>query len=196
MTDQRSPDDGGFTLVEALVSVLVFGLLATGCVAMLATSVQTRGRLSGAEENLRRLEVARALLSSDMAQLLPPAIGSGSQTNFTGQGAGVVADRRLAFTRGAGSPDAGATSILQVEYLIDGRRRLLRRTRAQGEGAETLQERVLFPDASNVRFQFNDGLRWRDDWSAGILAAPAAVAILVDLPRYGEVRFSAYAGSS
>jgi type II secretion system protein J len=209
MTIPRGSSESGFTLVEALVSVFVFGLLAVGCVGMLATSVQTRGRLTAAEDDLRHIEVARALLSADMAQLLPAAPGEGvtARNAFIGQGAGVVTGRRIAFTRTVGeagiSPSAGAqqpglsgTSAIDVEYRIDGQGRLIRRIHSRGAGPDAVQDRILFRHAGEARFEFNDGLRWRQDWAANVVARPAAVAIVIDLPRYGSIRLSAFAGTT
>ncbi|HRO03442.1 MAG TPA: prepilin-type N-terminal cleavage/methylation domain-containing protein, partial [Terricaulis sp.] len=66
----RAANDSGFTLVEALVSLLVFSLIASGCVAMLMQSVESQRRLGAAHETLRELQTTRALLANDLAQLV------------------------------------------------------------------------------------------------------------------------------
>ena len=51
--------EAGFTLVEALVSLFVFALVAGGCVAMLGQTVEAQGRVGDAQQELRVEAVAR-----------------------------------------------------------------------------------------------------------------------------------------
>jgi general secretion pathway protein J len=123
--------EAGFTLIEALVSLFVFALVAGGCVAMLGQTVQTQDRVGDAQEELRALQSARALLVADIAQLAPRLIrNDGNQGRpFIGVG-GVEPDIR--FVRGAGevgADDQLSTSLVAVEYLLDEDKRLVRRTR-------------------------------------------------------------------
>jgi len=55
---------------------------------------------------------------------------------------------------------------------------------------------VLFAEASAAHFEFFDGAQWTEQWliGPGGGAAPRAVALIVDLPRYGEVRIEAIVG--
>jgi general secretion pathway protein J len=198
MTGKRARE-AGFTLVEAMVSLFVFALLSTGCVAMLSQSVGAQGRVSEADGAMRGLQAARSILAADLAQVSPGSIGPNGSTPmaFDGEGAGVQGGRHLRFVRSAGDPDpaaAFATSLVSVEYLIDGAGRLVRRTRPYGGGQAEVSERVLLEGASDVRFQFADGAAWRDDWRTPDGSPPRAVAVLVSVPRYGELRISAFVG--
>jgi general secretion pathway protein J len=193
----------GFTLVEAMVSLFVFALLATGCVAMLMQSVDTQKRIGTAEDSLRELQTARALLASDVAQLVPQGVPGqgGGATGFEGLGTGVETDRHMTLVRGVGEADPAATlatSQIAVEYRIDDQGRLVRRTSTAmlpgPQARAQVRERLLLEGAQDVRFQFYDGLNWRDDWLSASGAAPRAVAILATLPRYGDVRVSAFVG--
>jgi general secretion pathway protein J len=188
--------EAGFTLVEAMVSLFVFALLATGCVAMLAQSVSAQGRISEAEQAMRGLQAARAMLASDLAQVAPgPPVQYGDERSaFDGVGAGVASERHIRFMRGVGSPDPlapFATSLARVEYFVDQQGRLVRRAvQANGDASD----RLVLAGASDVRFEFNDGLAWVQEWRTPNGAPPRAVAILADTPRYGTVRLSAYVG--
>ena len=190
--------EAGFTLVEALVSLFVFALVAGGCVAMLGQTVQAQGRIGDTQEELRLVQSARALLVADMIQLTPCIIrNDGDQGRaFIGVG-GVQPDIRFVRAAGeSGADDQLSTSLVAVEYTLDAEGRLVRRTRnVLDPGAEPdVRERTLLPGAQDVRFEFHDGSGWREDWSSAGLLIPRAVAIVATLPRYGRVRLQALTG--
>jgi len=190
--------EAGFTLVEALVSLFVFALVAGGCVAMLGQTVQAQGRIGDAQEELRVVQSARALLVADMTQLTPRIIrNDGDQGRvFIGVG-GVQPDIRFVRAAGeSGADDQLSTSLVAVEYTLDAEGRLVRRTRnVLDPGAEPdVRERTLLTGAQDVRFEFHDGSGWREDWSSAGLLIPRAVAIVATLPRYGRVRLQALTG--
>ena len=190
--------EAGFTLVEALVSLFVFALVASGCVAMLGQTVQAQDRVGDAQEELRALQSARALLVADIAQLAPRLIrDDGNQgRSFSGVG-GAAPDIR--FVRGAGevgAEDQLSTSLVAVEYALDQEKRLVRRTRnvLDPSGQPEFREQKLLSGAQDIRFEFHDGADWREDWSSAGLSIPRAVAIIATLPRYGRVRLQALTG--
>ncbi|MGE0597326.1 MAG: type II secretion system minor pseudopilin GspJ [Hyphomonadaceae bacterium] len=193
----RPTADAGFTLVEAMVSLFVFGLIAAGCVSMLMQSVTSQQRVAEAHEGLRELQTARALLAADLAQVAirPTRDAEGAQRpSFIG-GAGATG---LAFVRAAAEPDAergGDTSLLYVEYLIeDGR--VLRRSRSYLDATvdTPIGERVVLEAAGDAHFVFNDGARWIEEWGAQGGQPPRAVALIAETPRYGAVRLEALVG--
>jgi general secretion pathway protein J len=193
--------DAGFTLAEALVSLFVFGLIASGCVAMLMQAVESQRRIGEAEASLRQLQTARALLEGDLTQIVARSVRTADNARapvFIGGDAAAP----LAFVRAAAEPDpatGAATSLVHVQYLIrDGR--LVRRSRAQLDAiAQTPEsERVLIDGGRNVRFAFFDGRTWRDQWIATGEGQPLprAVALSAELPRYGEVRMETLVGAA
>ncbi len=191
-----APRNGGFTLVEALVSLFVFSLLASGCVAMLMQSVASQRRVDQAHLALRELQTARALLASDLAQVVPRDVREreGRRPRFIGGDA----DMALGFVRASAEPDGagGAVSMLTlVEYrVVDDR--VVRATRAELDTPGAMNERVILSGLAMARFEFFDGAQWRQQWitSASSGAPPRAVALVVETPRYGEVRIEALVG--
>jgi len=184
--------DAGFTLVEALVSLLVFGLIASGAVLMLAQGVATHARVGAAQAALRDVQNARALLAADLMQYAPREIAApeGVRPRFIGG----ESDLPLAFVRAAAGGEAGATSAALVEYVFrDGV--VLRRTRDLATHAIT-GERVVISQTPVARFEFFDGVLWRDQWIVGAQGAapPRAVALVFASQRYGEVRVEALVG--
>jgi general secretion pathway protein J len=190
----RVHSDAGFTLVEALVSLFVFGLIASGCVMLLMQGVESQRRVSEAHAALRELQTARALLSSDLAQLAARKMrmpDNAYAPAFLGGG-----EAGLAFVRASAEADperAALTALTHVAYVVDGDR-LVRRSRRDLDplagGAAT--DRIVFAHAEDVRFEFFDGAQWRTNWGEG--APPRAVALLAKIPRYGEVRIEAATG--
>jgi general secretion pathway protein J len=193
MTARVHPE-AGFTLVEALVSLFVFGLIASGCVLLLMQGVESQRRVSEAHAALRELQTARALLSSDLAQLASRKMrmpDNAYAPAFLGGG-----EASLAFVRASAEADAeraAITALTHVAYVVDGDR-LIRRSRRDLDplagGAGT--DRIVFAHAEDASFEFFDGARWRTNWGEG--AAPRAVALLAKVPRYGEVRIEAATG--
>jgi general secretion pathway protein J len=192
--------DAGFSLVEALVSLFVFGIISAGCVAMLMQSANTQSRVATAHASMRELETARALLSADLAQIVGRGVreaDSSQRPRFIGGDADVA----LAFVRAAAEPgpEGGAfTSLAVVEYAFE-ENSIVRRSRAYLDATEETPEisRVMFADARDARFEFFDGVIWRTEWlsGAGGQAMPRAVALVATLPRYGEIRIEALTGA-
>lgn len=192
MTHQPT-SESGFTLVEALVSLFIFALIASGAVMMLAQGVATQGRVAEAQTALREVQNVRALLTGDLMQYAPREIvePEGVRPRLIGGDA----DLPLAFVRAAAAADDNAqTRLALVEYVFrDGA--VVRRTR-DVNAARAMRERVVIANAGAARFEFFDGAVWRPQWlvaSQGA-AAPRAVALVFTSPRYGEVRIEALVG--
>jgi type II secretion system protein J len=190
--------DSGFTLVEALVSLFVFSLIASGSVLMLMQSVDTQNRVGEAQAGLRELQNVRALLSADLSQYVSREVreADGIRPRMIGGDA----DMPLAFVRASAESDPGGgaqTRLALVEYdFEDGK--IVRRSRSRldaGADAE-MSERVIVAEAGEPRFEFYDGVTWRQQWLVGTAGAapPRAVALVFDSRRYGEVRIEALVG--
>lgn len=190
--------EAGFTLVEALVSLFIFALVAGGGVLLLSQSLLAQADVEDAQDGLRELQSARALLASDLAQIAPRAPRDPARLPVAFHAAS-GARPEMSFVRAQaepGSEDDISTSLVVVSYAIDEAGRLIRSTRAAidpGSNAVT-RGRIVLSSAGDVRFLFHDGLGWRDDWAASATNVPAAVAIEVTLPRYGKVRLQALTG--
>lgn len=195
----RAHADSGFTLVEALISLFVFSLVAAGSVLMLMQSVDTQNRVGEAQAALTEVQAARATLSADLAQYVPREIRE-ANGSVRPRLIGGDADMPLAFVRAGAEPDperGAVTTLALVEYrFVDGQ--IVRRSRQQLEAGEqaVMAERVIVADAGAPRFEFYDGAAWRQEWLVGARSAspPRAVALVFTSRRYGEVRIEALVG--
>lgn len=190
--------DAGFTLVEALVSLFIFALVAGGGVLLLSQTLYAQADVEEAQDGLRELQSARALLASDLAQITPRATRDPNRPPFAFHAIG-GARPVMSFVRAQGDPgskDQISSSLVVVSYGLDEAGNLIRSTRTAidpGSNAVT-QDRTILTSAGEAAFMFHDGLGWRADWPPSMSAIPRAVAIDITLPRYGRVRLQALTG--
>lgn len=173
----------GFTLVELVVALFIFGLLAAASVALLSFSVRAQ---ASAGERLDRIAAERrlsALLSSDLGQALPRVVRDTSGaparafTGTSGNNSGVV----LGYVRGGWTnPDeAPRSSIQRVEIALD-RGRLERQAFAMTDGAPAGAPTLLADKVERVRLRYRDDGDWQSDWSVpSRQALPRAVELII-----------------
>lgn len=156
----------GFTLVELMVALLIFGLLSASGVALLSFSVDTRAATSERIDALSAVLRTRSLLTSDLAQATPRLYrredGSVSQA-FRGSEDDVL----LALVRRGWANDDGAprASLQRVEYrLNDGR--LERISYPHVDGSRTGTASVLLAGVRSVTLRYRIDGEWRDRWDA------------------------------
>ncbi|RZJ18042.1 MAG: type II secretion system protein GspJ [Brevundimonas sp.] len=181
----------GFTLVEVLISLLIFALIAGAGAALLAVASDNRLAVRAASDRTADLQRLRALLAADLSQ------ASGRRTRdergvraFTALATGQEADGALLRLTRAGwsNPgDAPRASMQTVEYrLVENR--LERRFRARLDGARWETPQVLYRGVSNARVAFIDEGQERPDWVGGSDdPLPDAVRLDLTLDGYGPM---------
>lgn len=155
----------GFTLVEMLVALSIFAVIASIGVGLLRASVGTQGAVQdrlGAMSAVNRL---RAIMANDLAQsVLRPARDERGNPlpAFRGDAQG------FAFVHRGRVSDTGrrASAVQRVEYrLTDGlwqRRSAVHVDGAPLDGGDALLREVR---GAAVRYRAADGA-WRDGWSS------------------------------
>lgn len=184
-------DDAGFSLVELLVALTLFAMIAGSGVVLLGFAAD-----SGIAAKARQAETASLrrwdlLLSADLAQAAPrltrdPA-GISRPAFVGGDGSGEIA---LAFVRGGWSnPDARPRASLQrVEYALVGDR-IERRTAPMLDGAATGTPTVMLTGVRSFRLRYLSRDGWRDRWDPlRPEALPPVVETVVDLDGIGRLR--------
>lgn len=156
----------GFTLVELLVALTIFGMLAAAGVALLSFSVTAQaasGEKLAAIASVRRVS---AVLTSDLAQALPRIARDESgerQPAFIGNDGSD--ELLMGFVRGGWSNlDEQPRSTLQkIEYrLIDGR--LERRAFPMVDGTTPDDPAVLVEQVESLALRYRADEEWRERW--------------------------------
>lgn len=183
--------EAGFTLVELMVSLLIFSMLSAAGVALLAFSVRAQGSANAALGEVAQLRRVNAILTADLAQAVPRPYRDRSgapQPAFTGNaGPGTVA---LGLIRGGWSNPDGLprASLQRVEYRLAADR-LERVAWPHVDGAEPLAPAVLLTGVTSLSMRYRVAGAWTDSWDIELATAlPQAVEIVLDVDRIGAVR--------
>lgn len=178
MTPPRSAR--GFTLVEMVVALLIFAILAGAGVALLRASVDTQEAVDGALADLGSAARLRALLAADLSQAVVRPI-DGAPRGF----AGSSGELRLVRTFEPAERQAGASGLQAVRYEVQGGR-FLRQTLSP-DGRAVGAPATLARDVASLalRFRGSDG-GWRSAWSPGLTDAPLPRAVELRVQRRGE----------
>ena len=153
------PAEAGFTLVEMLVSLLIFSIIATIATAMTAGATRSFAASSTALSAISDLDRTRSVLAADLGQAArrPSLAADGSpMPAFTLTPDGFVLVRYR-----AGDVLPGIEKI--AWGLVDGR--LLRQPFPAIDGAPPGDALVMLEGVSAVRIRVADRGGWRDDWA-------------------------------
>ncbi|WP_373387942.1 type II secretion system minor pseudopilin GspJ [Pseudomonas alcaligenes] len=189
----------GFTLLEVLIAIAIFALLAMATYRMLDSVLQTDRGQRQQEQRLRELTRAMAAFERDLLQvrlrpvrdplgdLLPALRGSSGR------------DTLLEFTRSGwrnplGQPRA---TLQRVRWQLEGERwqRAYWTVLDQAQDSQPRVQQVLDGVRRfDLRFLDQEG-RWLQDWPPANSAAdealtqlPRAVVLVVEHRHYGELR--------
>ena len=176
-------EQNGFTLIEMMVALLIFGMLAAAGVSLLTFSVRAQAAAAQRLDAVANDQRMASLLASDLAQALPritrDVIGA-NQPAFSGTN-GVGALPMLRYVRGGWTNPEGnpRASIQRVEIALD-QGRLERRTYAMVDGATAGSAMVLADNVENVRLRYRDKGVWAASWQNPAPASmPKAVELIV-----------------
>lgn len=187
----------GFTLIEMLVALAAFGLLVTSATAILGISLRSQENLNKADAVLRQVQLARAIIKADLAQLAPRPVRDrfgGSPPIVLAGGSAMEGERLLSFVRrGWDNPsEADPRGTLQrVEYLWrDGRLLRLSWPRLDPTVQTPEHSSVLLENVRAAKVQFFGGGAWADGWRATAAnpILPEAVSLDTEIAGLGEIR--------
>jgi general secretion pathway protein J len=181
----------GFTLVEVLVSLMIFAMLAAAGAAVLGVTIDNRFAVKAASDRIGDLQRMRSLLRADLGQAT-----SRRARGTTGRpmpqpivGAAAPGDPILTLTRaGWSNPGEQARPSLQrVEYrLVEDR--LERRVSRHLDGARPGPPQVLYRGVSEATIAFvRDGQESPAFISSIDRPLPDAVRIGMTVRGYGRI---------
>jgi general secretion pathway protein J len=181
---RRSPSSRGFTLVEMVVALLIFAILAGAGVSLLRASVDTQEAVDGALADLGSAARLRALLSADLTQaVVRPIEGA------PGGLAGSASELRLVRGFEPAERVVGASGLQAIRWQVEGGR--LVRQSITPAGVAAGPAAILARDVSSLslRYRASDG-GWRSLWAPTISETPLPRAVEVRLQRRGEAEIT------
>ncbi len=195
MTVRTQHAEAGFTLVETLVAMFVFALLAAAGSGVMMQTLAGKTRLEDESAQLGQLAAMHAALKDDLGQavLRPARAAGGNAVMFTG-GLDDPDPAVLALVR-RGWVNPGAmerrSSLLAVSYRIeDGA--LIRTAWLRPDATEDtpVRERVLIDGVQSAQIRFLSRGVWSEFWAAGSRGAllPDAVELVLEIEGAGPVR--------
>jgi len=180
----------GFSLLELVVAVAVFAVVAAAAYGSLAAIARTRGALAAQQDRFAQVQRALAVLADDLRQgvdrsvlgndgkELPALVGSAQALEFTRVGfANPLAEARSNLQRVAFAIDAGS--------LREGRYAVLDRA---PNSVPTWRD--LLPRAGQLRLRYLGCDRvWREAWPpTAVLPCQSGIDVNAQLPRAVEFR--------
>jgi general secretion pathway protein J len=189
----------GFTLVELMVSLLIFGILAAGGVMLLSFSVGAQASAKTRLDDIATIRRLGSALTGDLAQAVPRTTRSLSGDRapaFRGT-SGSGAEPLMAFVRAGWSNGAGASrpSLQKVEYRLDADR-LERVAYPMLDGGEAQAGAVVLEGVRSIRMRYRKDGEWLDAWAESQPELlPSAVEMVIDRGDGAPIRQVFVAGS-
>lgn len=175
---RRGAATAGFTLVEVMVALMIFGLIASAGVALLAFSVRAQGVTTARLDDLGALARQSSLMAADLAQAVDRPARDERGTRFP---AFVGDAASMTFVRaGWSNIDAEPRSTLQkVSYrFADGA--LQRIAWPMIDGAAALPAATALGSVAGVTMRYRIGGAWSERWTGDAGAAlPQAVELVI-----------------
>jgi general secretion pathway protein J len=172
----------GFTLVELVVALFIFALLATAGMALLSVSIKSQQAVMASIDKGAESGRIVSLLSTDLAQAASRPVPA-----FVGRD-GIADGVFLAYVR---NDNAGAQ---RVEWRREGRR-LIRTSATTLDGGTNVRTSVLAENVAQLQMRYRYKGEWRPDWSPSRFdALPQAVEIELAQGSASPLRASFLAG--
>lgn len=179
---------GGFTLVETLIALSIFALIALGGVGLLNITLTSQDRLDAAAEDSRTLQRMQAILRADFGQMVERQSRS-SDGGWSPQAGQDAKEALLEFARlgRMADPEAPTGQLEKVRYWISSGA-LLRSAYANADGAEAGRAITVLPQVSSARVRVFRAGRWVRLEGARINGAlPQGIELQLIHQRLGEV---------
>ena len=175
--------ESGFTLIEVMISLLIFGLLAAAGVSLLSFAVRAQGATGAKLDQVSAMNRLSSILTADLAQVsIRQTRGQGGEMLpvFVGESGGNGATM-LRFVRDGWSnlDDAPRASAQKVEYgVMDGA--LVRIAYPMLDGATALPPTAMLDHVRQVALRYRINGAWSDRWTGTPqFPVPAALELRV-----------------
>lgn len=177
----RYGDQSGFTLIEVMVALFIFALLASAALALLTVSVDSENIAREKSDQQAMLRRFSTILRQDLAHTLPRP-SRDERDNFK-SAFYAENDVVMGFVRGGIQrlDDAGGYDVRRIEYRYT-QGALKRFVYDQIDGSVAGRETILFDDIENLtmRYRLESGL-WQNEWrNQRLIDQPIAVEMAIE----------------
>ena len=178
----------GFTLLELLIAMAIFAIMAAMAYGGLKTVLDTQHATTDRAAELRQLQQALQLLNEDLLQALPRPIrdelGDPEQAFIGGR-----SELLLSLTRATPElmPMEQGSRLQRISYRFeDGKLyRLVWNTLDRTQQTPAIRKVLLHADNISIRFW---GTEWTSSWPVAGAPLPTAVEIVFRLSTLGDIR--------
>lgn len=157
----------GFTLVEVVIALLIFGLLAAAGVALLSFSVRAQAATSAKLDDISALNRMTAIVGADLAQARNRATRERDGTPVPPfQGNPTRDGALIAFVRGGWTnlDDEPRSDAQKVRYRLGANGVLERVVYPMLDGGDPYPAATLLEGVSEVRLRYRVAGAWSDRW--------------------------------
>lgn len=185
----------GFTLIEVIIAVAIFGIMSVTAHAMFIGLMSQQKHLSEHSERMRGLQLAVKYLERDIYQLSSRDVRDrfgDRQTAFQYDN-----EQQLNMTYSGWRNPAGLTRsrLQRIQYQFsDGELVRASWNELDGYAEETAFKRLLLNDIEDFSVEFLDEQdEWNTQWpptnrGQAALSQPRAIAVTLTLQPWGEIR--------
>ena len=177
----------GFTLVEVMIALMIFGMIAAAGVALLAFSVRAQGTTDAVLDDLGAVNRLASVMTADLAQAQdrPTRDEAGVRLPAFAGAAGATPLLRLVRAGWSNPDEAPRADLQKVEYRLAGTT-LERVAYPALDGAAPLAPAALVEGVRDVRLRFRYRGAWTDRWEGNAEAALPRAAELTLLTEDGR----------
>ncbi len=165
----------GFTLVEVLIALAIMAMIVASTFTIFRSASKSWQK---GEARSQRYQNARNAVSRSSAEISQAVINSNVLCKFMGD------KNKISFISFV-STDSGVFELSEVEYWLDGAKRLLMRNddvEPDYDFGTYDHSDILSDNVSQLEFSYFDGLVWLDAWNsdeASGVGLPKAVKIKI-----------------
>ncbi|MDX1335735.1 MAG: type II secretion system minor pseudopilin GspJ [Gammaproteobacteria bacterium] len=190
----------GFTLLELLVAISIFGLLSVIAYSGLSSVLNTRQALDEHMERLAEIQRTNLFLTADLRQVVKRGIrdeyGDLQNPLISNELNSDITSRLIELTRSGHPNPLGVTrsNLQRVAYRLEENTLYRLSWTELDRDPESLPYEVeLCTDVTDLSFRFlDDQQEWHEQWppleGAATTALPRGVELILELEDWGEIR--------
>ena len=177
--------EAGFTLIEVMVALLIFSMIALAGIAILSFSIRAQAGTGAKLDDLGALDRTMSTLGADLAQAQarPSRDERGTaRPAFVGEAGSAVAPMLSLVRGGWTNIDAVPRATAQkIVWRVDGHV-LVRQAYPMLDGAAPLAPAAMMTKVRSVAFRYRYAGAWTGRWD-GAVGPPLPQAMAVDIVR-------------